>query len=103
MSIGILGKACHDGFMDKRELVEARARLESFLEPLLHLMGRRERRRWGAFYVQDLLLEGGRKTAAGMAERYGGNEQAFQQFVSQSSWDWMPVRRELARQMAREA
>lgn len=102
MSIAILGKACDDGFMDKTELVEARARLESFLEPLLHLMGRQERRRWGAFYVQGLLLEGGRKTAAGMAERYGGDEQALQQFVSQSSWDWMPVRRELARQMSRE-
>lgn len=88
--------------MDKKELVEARSRLESFLEPLLRLMGRQERRQWGAFYVQGLLLEGGRKTAAGMAERYGGDEQAMQQFVSQSSWDWMPVRRELARQMARE-
>lgn len=89
--------------MDKKELREARNRLEAFLEPLLPLMGRLERRRWGAFYVQGLLLEGGRKTAAGMAQRFGGDEQALQQFVSQSPWDWMPVRRELALQLVRAA
>ncbi len=89
--------------MDKKALREARDRLESFLEPILPLIGRLERRRWGAFYVQGLLLEGGRKTAAGMAERYGGDEQALQQFVSQSPWDWMPVRRVLAEQMIRAA
>jgi len=89
--------------MNKEALCEARGRLEAFVDPLLPLLGRLERRRWGAFYIQGLLLEGGRKTAAGMAERYGGNEQALQQFVSQSPWDWMAVRRELAAGMAREA
>lgn len=84
--------------MNKKELREARGRLTAFLEPLLPLMGRLERRRWGAFYVQGILLEGGRKTAAGMAERFGGNTQALQQFVSQSPWDWVPVRRVLAKQ-----
>jgi SRSO17 transposase len=89
--------------MNKRELQEARGRLEAFLEPLLPLMGRLERRRWGAFYVQGLLLEGGRKTAAGMAERFGGNVQALQQFVSQSPWDWAAVRRVLASETVRLA
>ena len=74
--------------MDKSELMEARGRLESFLEPLLPLLGRSERRRWGVFYVRGLLLEGGRKTAAGMAIRYGGDVQALQQFLNQSPWDW---------------
>jgi len=82
--------------MDTTELQEARDRLEAFLEPLLPLFGRLERRRWGSFYVQGLLLEGGRKTAAGMATRFGGNEQALQQFVSQSPWDWIGVRKQLA-------
>ncbi len=77
------------------KLQEGRRRLAAFLEPILAEMGRAERRRWGAFYVQGLLLEGGRKTAAGMAERYGGDEQALQQFVSQSPWDWRAVRRAL--------
>jgi SRSO17 transposase len=56
----------------------------------------------GAFYIQGLLLEGGRKTAAGMAARYGGDEQALQQFVSQSPWDGLAVRRAVALRMAQE-
>lgn len=81
---------------------EQREDLSHFLEPLLPLFGRSERRHWGKFYVQGLLLEGRRKTAAGMAREYGGNEQAIQQFVSDSPWDWMAVRRELARQMTQD-
>ena len=82
--------------MDREELLEARGRLEAFLELLLPLLGRSERCRWGAFYIQGLLLEGGRKTAAGMAAHFGGNVQAVQQFVNQSPWDWLAVRRALA-------
>lgn len=85
--------------MDREELLEARGRLEAFLKPLLPLLGRSERRRWGAFYVQGLLLEGGRKNAAGMARRYSGDVQALQQFVSQSPWDWPAIRQKLASQM----
>ena len=89
--------------MRRDELREARCRFEAFLEPLLPLMGRSERRKWGAFYVQGLMLEAGRKTAAGMSERYRGDAQAMQQFVSQSPWDWRPVRRALAKQMVEMA
>ncbi len=88
--------------MDREELLEARGRLEAFLEPLLPLLGRSERCRWGAFYVQGLLLEGGRKTAAGMAARFAGNVQAVQQFVNQSPWDWLAVRRALAQTMVKQ-
>ncbi len=42
-------------------------------------------------------MEGGRKTAAGIAERCGGNTQAVQQFVNQSPWNPEPVRRALDR------
>ncbi len=89
--------------MNKTELREARGRLTAFLESILPLMGRLERRQWGSFYVQGLLLEGGRKTAAYMAQTYGGDMQALQQFVSQSPWDHMLVRRELAGKMAEAA
>lgn len=89
--------------MDREELIEARGRLEAFLKPLLPLLGRAERRRWGAFYVQGLLLETGRKTAAGLAARLGGNAQAVQQFVNQSPWDWWALRRTLAQEMVRQA
>lgn len=87
------------GVMDRQELLEARGRLEAFLEPLLLRLGRSERRRWGALYVQGLLLEGGRKNAAGIAARYGGDVQALQQFISQSPWDWLTIRRSLASRM----
>jgi len=89
--------------MDKQELLEARGRLEAFLEPLLLMLGRSERRRWGALYVQGLLLEGGRKNAAGIAARYGGDVQALQQFINQSPWDWLAIRRILAGRMMNAA
>jgi SRSO17 transposase len=78
---------------------EIRDRFEQFVAPVVALMGRAERRRYGRFYVQGLLIAGGRKNAAQMAESYGGDEQALQQFVSQSPWDWVSVRRALALQM----
>jgi len=34
-----------------------------------------------------------------MARRYGGDEPALRQRVSQSPWDWMAVRRHLAQQV----
>lgn len=88
--------------MTRAELIEWRERLRSLLEPLLPLFGRSERRDGAAFYVRGLLLEGGRKTAAGMASRFGGDEQSVRQFLNQSPWDWMPVRRVLAQHMAKQ-
>lgn len=81
---------------------EQRNSLGRFLEPLLPLFGRSERRHWSVFYIRGLLLEGRRKTAAGLARQYDGNEQAIQQFVSDSPWQWMPVRRELALRMTKQ-
>jgi len=91
------------GCMNKEEILEARGRLEAFLQPLLPLLGRAERRRYGSMYLQGLLLEGGRKTASGIAVRYGGDVQALQQFVSQSPWDFLAIRRQLAVQMVATA
>ena len=88
--------------MTPDDLRESRERLEVFLAPLLAALGRAERRRWADFYVRGLLLEGGRKTAAGMARRYGGDEQSLQQLVSQSPWDWQAIREQLARQVVAE-
>jgi SRSO17 transposase len=87
------------GRMNREEWLEARGRLEAFLELLLPWLGRSERCRGGACYIQGLLLEGGRKTAAGMAAHFGGKVQAVQQFVNQSPWDWLPLRRSLAQTM----
>src|SRR5512139_2199792 len=89
--------------MDEKELLECRGRLEEFLENLLEPVGRAERRQWGSAYVRGLLLEGKRKSIEPMASRLpDGNIQAMQQFIGQSPWDPMPVRRRLAEQVARE-
>ena len=44
--------------------------------------------------MRGLMLDGRRKSIQPMAERLSdGNMQALQQFVNQSPWDWLPVRR----------
>jgi SRSO17 transposase len=70
------------GRRHREELPAARGRREAFLELRLSLLGRSDRCRWGALYVQGLLLQGGRKTAAGMAAHWGGNVLAVPQFVN---------------------
>jgi hypothetical protein len=47
--------------------------------------------------------DGERKSVEPMAKRLpDGNEQAMQQFVGQSPWEWEPVWQRLARRMVRE-
>lgn len=78
-----------------------RARLSVFLDGLLPLLGRAERRRWGGLYVRGLLASGERKATATMATQApDGNVQALQQFIGQSPWVWEPVRRRLAQRLS---
>jgi SRSO17 transposase len=89
--------------MNDIELGQCRHRLEKFLFDLLELVGRSERRHWGAVYVRGLILEGERKSIEPMANRMPeGNVQAMQQFIGQSPWDFRPVRQRLAERLARE-
>jgi SRSO17 transposase len=89
--------------MDKKQLLECRARLEAHVRDLLEPVGRSERRHWGSVYVRGLLLDGERKSIEPMAYRLpDGNVQAIQQFIGQSPWDPMPIRRRLAERMSRE-
>lgn len=82
--------------MNTKQLKQVRSRLDNFLEELLKLIGRSERRHWAAFYVQGLLSEIERKTAAGIASRFPtGNVQAAQQLLQGSPWDYAPVRQAL--------
>jgi SRSO17 transposase len=63
-------------------------------------LARADQRCWGECYLRGLMLDGKRKSIQPMASRLpDGNEQALQQFVSQSPWDWRPVRQRLAQQM----
>jgi len=89
--------------MNSREMQACADRLEEFLSKLLRHVGRSERRRHGALYVQGLLLDGERKSIEPLAQRVpGGNVQALQQFVGQSPWAWEPARCLLAQQMEEE-
>ena len=89
--------------MTEAQLQRCRKRLEQFLADLLEPVGRSERRQWGSVYVRGLLLDGERKSIDPMAKRLpDGNEQALQQFVGQSPWDWNPVWARLGRRMVAE-
>jgi SRSO17 transposase len=86
--------------MTPAELAWARRRLVAFAEAVFEPLARADQRRWGEVYLRGLMLDGKRKSIQPMAERLpDGNEQALQQFVSQSPWDWRPVRQRLATQM----
>ena len=89
--------------MTDAQLQRCRKRLEQFLADVLEPVGRSERRQWGSVYVRGLLLDGERKSIEPMAKRLpDGNEQAMQQFVGQSPWDWNPVWARLGRRMVAE-
>jgi SRSO17 transposase len=62
-----------------------------------------DQRAKGEQYVRGLLLEGRRKSIVPMAARLAdGDEQGLQQFIADSPWDDVPVRRRLARRMTKE-
>jgi SRSO17 transposase len=83
--------------MTAQQLNTSRTRLESYLDEMLAPLGRQDRRRWGHVYVRGLLLDGERKSVGAMVPRLPeGEEQALQQFVSQSPWLWEPVWEKLA-------
>jgi SRSO17 transposase len=90
------------------QLRRTRTRLVAFAEDLFESIPRKDQRRWGQTYLRGLLLDGKRKSIEPMAARLTKGdpqadayavEQALQQFVNQSPWDWVPVRRRLAEQM----
>lgn len=66
---------------------------------MLASLPRSDQRRWGYVYIRGLLAAEGRKTMRRIAavEGHPGAEQGLQQFISKSPWDWLQVRRELAR------
>jgi SRSO17 transposase len=90
------------------QLRRIRTRLVAFAEDLFESIPRKDQRRWGQTYLRGLLLDGKRKSIQPMATRLARGdpqadadafEQALQQFVNQSPWDPVPVRRRLAQRM----
>jgi SRSO17 transposase len=88
--------------LSERELARVRGRLVEFSAEMFASMARRDQRGWGEVYLRGLMLDGKRKSIEPMAARLAdGDEQCLQQFVNQSPWDPVPVRRALARRMSR--
>src|SRR3954447_986750 len=85
------------------DLVGQRAALVAFAEGMYGSLARCDQRAKGEQYVRGLLLEGRRKSIQPMAARLpDGDEQGLQQFITDSPWDDVPVRRRLARRMSAE-
>src|SRR5260370_39302802 len=83
--------------------------LASFVDSLLDGMGRPERRRAMAWYIEGLLLDGDRKSIEPMAARLVDDpgeveamRQRLQQCVSMSSWSDDELRSRVARKVATE-
>ncbi|GAA1203624.1 IS701-like element ISBj9 family transposase [Streptomyces hebeiensis] len=77
-----------------------RAELAEFVADVFASVPRRDQRAKGDCYLRGLMLDGRRKSIQPMAERLpDGNEQNLQQFVNQSPWDPVPVRRRIAERM----
>ena len=86
--------------MKPAELAQARGELVAFAAEVLAPLPRSDQRRWGETYLRGLMLDGRRKSIEPMAARLAdGDEQALQQFVNQSPWEWEPVRERLATRM----
>lgn len=86
--------------MKTSDLKKYQTRLKNFLSDLLSLVGRTERRHWGEVYIRGLLSDSERKSVEAMALKMNdGNVQAMQQFIGQSPWDYVPVRKHLVEKM----
>jgi hypothetical protein len=66
---------------------------------------RSDQRRKGMEYLRGLLSAPGRKSIRNIATLVGGQatEQSLHHFISDSTWDWRPVRRALAHYVANTA
>src|SRR3954454_904139 len=85
------------------DLAGQRAALIGFAGEMYGSLARCDQRAKGEQYVRGLLLEGRRKSIQPMAVRLpDGDEQGLQQFITDSPWDDVPVRRRLARRMTAE-
>ncbi|MEU0744345.1 IS701 family transposase, partial [Streptomyces sp. NPDC006134] len=83
------------------EVERLRGESSGFVADVFASLPRRDQRRWGECCLRGLMLDGRRKSVQPMAERLpDGNMQALQQFVNQSPWDPLPVRRRIAERLS---
>ena len=86
--------------MTPEEIAEVRPRLLDFAAEMLGGLPRKDQRAAGELYVRGLLTDGQRKSMQPMAERLGTDHQRLQQFITSSTWDYVAVRRNVARWFA---
>jgi hypothetical protein len=74
--------------------------LSKFVQTVFAPLPRADQRRWAEIYIRGLLSAWGRKTVPNIAVGVEAPDavQSLQQFVSQSPWDWAPVRARLVEQ-----
>ncbi|MGW5203016.1 IS701 family transposase [Streptomyces spiralis] len=86
--------------MDAHEVNRVRAKLALFVADVFASVPRKDQRAKSDCYLRGLMVDGRRKSIQAMASRLpDGNEQNLQQFVNQSTWDPVPVRRRIAERM----
>ncbi len=75
--------------------------LDELSEVLFASLVRSDQRRRGNDYLRGLLRAQGRRSIRNIATELGGSatEQSLHHFISSSTWDWVPVRRALARHL----
>jgi SRSO17 transposase len=86
--------------MTPEQIAEAGPRLLEFTAGMLGGLARSDQRAAGELYVRGLLTDGQRKSMVPMAERLGIDHQRLQQFITSSTWDYVAVRRNVARWFA---
>jgi SRSO17 transposase len=86
--------------MTPEQIAEVRPRLLEFTAGMLGGLARSDQRAAGELYVRGLLTDGRRKSMQPMAARLGVDHQRLQQFITSSTWDYVAVRRNVARWFA---
>jgi len=82
--------------MTPRQIEQCAQQLEAFHERLGPLFADKRQRPWYRRWIHGLLLDGVKKNAAELARAVpGGEVQAMQQFLTDSTWPWEPVIGEL--------
>ena len=83
--------------MDAAALTDVGERLDPFLGEAFSSLARKDQRATAGVYARGLMLDGRRKSMQPMAQRLGVDHQRLQQFVTNSPWDVVPVRKTLSR------
>lgn len=86
-----------DDWVDAAALAEIDERLDSFVGELFSSLKRKDQRATASVCARGLMLDSRRKSMQPMAERLRVDHQRRQQFVTNSPWDVVPVRKTLSR------